>query len=369
VGRTIAWAAWAGFCAAVGLSACAHKIGKDPLAGNGGDGGATSGNGSSSGSGGSKAKGSGGSKGGGLFGNAPSSSTPKDAAVISDAFFAVDPVPMMCGQGGTMTTPPQPGGTLECPDDKNREGCPCPTQGMTSACWPGKRVNRNHGICKDGMTTCAQAGEFGLRWGPCEGYVLPNPDATAGPDACGCFSSGTWKLTNLAPCIFRGSATYLYSSKLTPDNKIDCGTNIPDPPPKPSGVWTDDTLNVDCGGQFKLCYTIKAGDVNNPKAGDCQIMQACVDVWYPMAGVDQKLPDIPTWVTSDANCAKLFDQGGGYGEMSVIGKSAECDTVDDGHGNPYVFHRTDYCPPACQNTPTAPGCKDCQTGGSGMFGP
>jgi hypothetical protein len=374
VGRHISWTAWASFYVLLGVGACAHPVGKDPLAGKLGDGGTASSSGSSSGSGGSKAgaKGSAGSKGSGLFGNAPSgtgSTIARDAEVTADAFFVSDPAPPMCGQNGTMSTPVQPGGTLECPEDKNREGCPCPTLDMTAACWPGKRGNRNHGICKDGTTKCVQTGEFGPRWGPCDGYVLPDPSATAGPQACGCFSSGTWKLTNLAPCIFRGSATYLYSSKLTADNKIDCGTNVPDPPPVPPGVWTDDTLNVDCGGQFKLCYTIKAGDVNNPKPGDCVITQWCTDVWYPMAGVDQRLPDVPGWRTSDAACAKQFDQGGGYGEMSVIGKSAECDVVDDGHGNPYVFHRTDYCPPSCQNTPTAPGCKECQTGGSGMFGP
>jgi hypothetical protein len=53
----------------------------------------------------------------------------------------------------------------------------------------------------------------------------------------------------------------------------------------------------------------------------------------------------------------------------VIGKSVECDVVDDGAGNPYVFHRTDYCPPSCQDTPDEPGCRECQTGGSGMFMP
>ena len=126
----------------------------------------------------------------------------------------------------------------------------------------GQAREPHHGICKDGTTTCAETTEFGLRWGTCEGYVLPEPDATAGPRACGCFSSGTWDLTNLAPCIFRGSdGTFLYSSKLGADGKIDCGSDVPSPPPVPDGIWSKDTLNVDCAGQFKLCYTIKAGDV------------------------------------------------------------------------------------------------------------
>jgi hypothetical protein len=336
------------------LLSCANSVGKDKA-------GSASGKTSSDG-GGAEA---GAAKDGGKFGNVDPSlvkktdaHVPSDAAVTVDAFFANDPAPSMCTQDGQKQPAMLPGGTIDCPDDKNREGCPCAQKDMKASCWPGKRVNRNHGICKDGMTTCQTSLEFGLRWGPCEGYVLPNADATAGSEACGCFSSGTWKLSNLAPCILRGGATYLYSSKLKTDGSIDCGANVPEPPPVPAGSWTDDTLNIDCGGQFKLCFTIKAGDVNTPKPDDCTIVQNCVDVWYPQAGVEQKLPDIPSWTSTNTACSAKFDQSGGYGEMSVIGRSIECDAIDDGMGHPYVFHRTDYCPPG----------QPCQTGGSGMFG-
>lgn len=353
-----------GFLGAVWLSivglGCSGAVGKNPAKGAGGA--------SDGGDAGVAAD-------GGIFGNATgangkkkSDGGPKDAQVTVDAFFVNDLPPPMCGQDGTMQAATAPGGTMECPDDKNREGCPCSQKDMSVACWPGKRINRNHGQCKDGKTTCVSSAEFGLRWGPCEGYVLPNPDAGAGPAACRCFSTGTWKLSNLAPCIFRGGATYLYSSKLTSAGQIDCGTNVPEPPPAPPGSWTDDSLTVDCGGQFKLCYTIKAGNVDSPKADDCVVMQSCIDVWYPQAGMEQKLPDLPSWTSANTACSAKFDQGGGYGEMSVIGKSIECDAVDDGAGHPYVFHRTDYCPPSCQMTPNAPGCAGCQTGGSGMFG-
>jgi hypothetical protein len=313
---------------------------------------------------------------GGRFGNAdPSKIRDMDASHIEldasvDAFFINDPPAPMCGQDGKMETAQSPGGSPDCPDDKNREGCPCPKAGDKAPCWPGKRVNRNHGICKDGMTTCTQTEEFGLRWAACVGYVLPDPTASAGPKACGCFSSGTWDLSNLAPCIFHGSTgTFLYSSKLTTDGKIDCGGGFDNskPPPVPDGIWSKDSLNVDCAGQFKLCYTIKAGDVNAPKSDDCVITQACVDTWYAEAGKAQSLDDLPSWSSPNSSCAAKFDQSGGYGEMSVIGKSAECDVVDDGMGNPYVFHRTDYCPPSCQNNMSSPECMNCQTGGSGMF--
>ena len=363
--------AWlAAYCALACAASCAREIKESPQGP--GDGGKSADGAAHVGQ-----PGADGGFDGGKFGNAdPSSLKPitdasfiaLDASATVDAFFINDPPPPMCGQDGQMLPAEPPGGSPECPNDKNREGCPCPKAGVQAACWPGKRVHRNHGICKDGVTTCVETLEFGLRWGSCEGYVLPDPEATAGPAACGCFSSGTWNLTNLSPCILAGSnGTYLYSSKLKPDGGIDCGTNVPEPPPAPSGSWSQDTLNVDCGGQFKLCFTIKAGDVSAPKADDCVIAQSCVDTWYPDAGTTQMLPDLPSWSSPDTACAAKFVQSGGYGEMSVIGKSAECDVVDDGHGNPYVFHRIDYCPPSCQQNPSAPECQGCATGGSGMF--
>ena len=93
------------------------------------------------------------------------------------------------------------------------------------------------------------------------------------------------------------------------------------------------------------------------------ITQSCVDIWYAESGKDQQLDDLPAWSSPNSSCAAQFDQTGGYGEMTVIGKSVECDVVDDGNGNPYVFHRTDYCPPSCQNNMSSPECMACQTGG------
>ena len=66
----------------------------------------------------------------------PNSSSVNDGP-NPDAFFADDPPPMVCLPDGTMGPPPEiPGGTPECPDDKNREGCPCTNLGQQAACWP-----------------------------------------------------------------------------------------------------------------------------------------------------------------------------------------------------------------------------------------
>jgi hypothetical protein len=199
--------------------------------------------------------------------------------------------------------------------------------------------------------------------------VLPVADALSGPEACGCFSKGKWSLTNLSPCIFRGDQTYLYSSVLGPMKNLMCGGPFANDeiPPAPEEDWTESTLNVDCEGQFHLCFTIKAGDVDNPKASDCVIHQVCTDVWYGEAGVTQDLGTFPGWNTTDSACSTKFDEEGGYGEMSVEGSSIECDEVGDGSGGAYVFHRTNYCPPSCQSTPTKPECVNCITGGSGSF--
>jgi hypothetical protein len=76
-----------------------------------------------------------------------------------DAFWENDPPLMSCiPDGGTLPPPKPPGGTPDCPDDKNRQGCPCTTLGEKRACWPGLRANRGLGICRDGETTCVRLG-------------------------------------------------------------------------------------------------------------------------------------------------------------------------------------------------------------------
>ena len=295
-----------------------------------------------------------------------------DASFSEDAFFANDPAPMYCGPDGG-TAPPEPGGTPTCPSDKNREGCPCPTLGMTAACWPGLRVDRDLGQCKDGTATCVMADE-GLSqvWSACEGYVLPTPGATSGAPACKCFSSGQWNLSNLSPCFidYTGGAQYAVSSYLL-DGGVQCPMVSDTPPPSPqSGVpWSTDTLKVDCAGSFTLCYTIKAGSATNPQASDCVIGQSCVSGDYLTANTLQAFPPLAGWSSNDPTCAAKFASGGGYGEMTVKGLSQLCEPIgaDDG-GAPEVFNRVPYCSLTCEMNPSATGCQNCSTGGSGMFG-
>ena len=291
-----------------------------------------------------------------------------------------DPPPQYCGPDGGPSTPPPVGGTLDCPSDKNKEGCDCSAAGIgaTADCWMGLRANRHLGICKDGQTTCIHRSETSNTWGPCSGEVLPQPGGK-GKAACKCFSAGQWKLSNLIPCFFTYSpsnAVYGISTVLDATGKAACEDPVPpEPPPAPPTKWTDDTLNVDCAGHFRLCYELKAGDFNAPKATDCALTPRdasgkptlCVEGDYLKEGVEQAFPSIGAWVSKDTACSAQFKNTGGYGEMTVIGLSVQCDKVDDGAGNPEVFHRIQYCPFSCGQNPTGPGCANCQQGGSGQF--
>lgn len=290
-----------------------------------------------------------------------------------DAFFATDPPPQYCGPtGGGGEPPPIPGGTPECPDDKNREGCPCTNVGETAPCWPGLRVDRGRGQCRDGVTTCEPYIEFFGRWGACNGYVLPEEGVTLGRGACNCFSAGRWALTNTSPCVVSFTSggersVYFYSSYIGGDGRAACrDSGDTPPPPLPDEAWSENTLTVDCAGQFELCYTLKAGDADAPSGDDCTIAQVCTSAWYGEPGVEQAFPPLPAFVSSDTECGARFVDSGGYGEMSVLGTSIECDAVSDG-GERYVYNRVKYCAAICGTEPSRPECASCGMGGSGTF--
>ena len=291
--------------------------------------------------------------------------SPRDLRFDNDAFWAQDPPPRYCALDGGMIPPPMiPGGTPECPDDKNREGCPCAKEGLTASCWPGLRVNRNLGVCMDGMTTCQSFGEVGLAWGPCKGYVLP-VEGAAGREACKCFSGGTWKIDNLSPCFYDsggGPGSGGAASTVVQNGKAMCVQHMGGGPlMKPNQPWSTDTVTVDCQGRFKLCYTLKAGDVEKPDPNDCVLAEACVEADYTMVGVPQPFPVLPAWVSNNSACAKKFATVAGYGEMSVDGISVLCDQVKK------VFLRVGYCPLSCNQMPNDPKCQKCMQGGSGNF--
>lgn len=304
-----------------------------------------------------------------------------------DAFFAEDPPPFMCfADGGRV--PFDVGVNPEtddprCPPDKNREGCPCPANGMTAPCWTGLRINRNRGQCRDGVTTC-EGVEFPV-WGPCRGAVLPTPGVTRGPGACNCFSEGTWNITNVVPCFIYGDMAL--TRVLGASSSIDmgggatsCGPSrmgmAPWPPPAPT--WSASTLTVDCGGTFRLCYRLRAYDAPadamsmTVRPSNCVLAESCVETTLeasrpPMA---RALPPLPGWSTrtaEDVSCAQRFVDNGGYGEMTVRGLSSECQEFNDGMGGALVFNRVNYCPASCSRPNPPAICAMCRNGASGGF--
>ena len=287
-----------------------------------------------------------------------------------EAFFADDPPPEYCGpQGGAGEVPEPPGGTPDCPDDKNREGCPCDTVGEQGRCWPGMRVNRDRGICHDGTTVCEPFNEFYGAWGPCEDYALPADGVEMGPEACRCFSEGLWDIDNLSPCFYLSqNGTYAVSSYAGAGGRATCPAppNAGPPQPQPGQDWSTNRLTVDCAGQFELCYTLRAGDAAHPSDRDCIVASVCTEAWYSESGVEQGLPALPGWAGDDPNCAAEFVDGGGYGEMSVLGLSVECDEISV-QAEPYVFSRVPYCPFDCAERPNAADCVGCGQAGSGSF--
>lgn len=303
------------------------------------------------------ADGGGGTNAPGLF---VDGAAPRDVQYSANEVWADDPPPEWCGPANSAKKPPEPGGTPECPGDKNKEGCPCTKVGETASCFPGKRVNRNLGVCKDGKTTCIQDGEFGRVWSPCEDFVLPSAGATKGKEACKCFSEGQWKLDNLSPCLITESSGTYYASS------AECTGSVAPPKTKPSTPWSKNTLRVDCAGHFKLCYTIKAGSVKTASNADCTVTSVCTEADYVEAGKEQAFPALPAWLSTDSACVEQFLKEGGYGEMSVVGESVLCDDVSD-NGKPLVFQRAGYCPMDCDTRPNDADCKGCSAGGSGSF--
>ncbi len=255
--------------------------------------------------------------------------TPSDAG-ISDVGSAY------CGPDGGMSSM-----MASCTSGAVVPGCPCPSSGMTGTCQNGR------------MTTCS-ASEFPT-WGACTGS---------------CFSSGLWHIDNTSPCLLSGSGSMVWAfSSWTASGMETCGGPYSGAPTLPTHDWSDNQLQVDCQGTFTLCYTIKAGDSMNPMASDCTVAQVCTTAYYADANAMQTLPPLGPWLSSDSACASSFLHNGGYGEMSVVGVTEDCQNIG-AMDHPYVFNRFPYCPSCCGDAAgcgSSFDCTTCSMGGSGGF--
>ena len=83
----------------------------------------------------------------------------------------------------------------------------------------------------------------------------------------------------------------------------------------------------------------------------------------------QTLPPLGPWLSDDLACAQQFNDSGGYGEMSVVGVTLDCQSIG-AMDHPYVFNRVPYCPSCCNDGSGCSSgfdCSACMTGGSGGF--
>ena len=258
--------------------------------------------------------------------------------------------------------PSFPGGTDECPADKNREGCSCDQVGERAACWPGLRANRNRGVCRDGTTVCQASGE----WGPCVNPTLPFDGFETGPGTCGCMSMALWEIDNVSPCFVTYSAggVWAVSTYIDGSGGLRCpdlpGNAVAPPVPQAGQDWSTHRFTADCAGSYSLCYVLKGGDSENPSASDCVVAKSCSDsVWYDTPGMVKEMPPLPSWTGADPACAQSFRDQGGYGERQITGLTSECQDVSTVPGEPYILGRQPYCPMRCFANPTGPGCAPC----------
>jgi hypothetical protein len=273
--------------------------------------------------------------------------------------------------GGPPAPEDQVDGGPNCPADKRLPGCPCPFNNLQDnqtpyPCWPGLRKNRHVGQCMDGVTYCEPnmdpTGRLVYLWGQCVDAVLPNPKALPGFESCDCVGIGTWRLENLSPCFYDiggGLGSGGAASSASVDRVVSCPLSLPLSAPREP--WSEDSFATDCAGHYTLCYTLKAGDPDKPSASDCTVARVCIEADYGVAGVYQPFPPLPGWVAgSDAHtcCAIQFAATGGYGEMSVEGRTVlNCQRVSKVFDN-----RVRYCPASCGSNPQDPSCQHCYDG-------
>ena len=121
-------------------------------------------------------------------------------------------------------------------------------------------------------------------------------------------------------------------------------------------------------GSSPSATRIKAGDAEAPAATDCIVGQSCTTAYYAEPNVAQDLPPLGPWLSTDPACARQFAATGGYGEMTVVGVTLDCQQIG-APNHPYVFSRAPYCPLCCSDGSCTDGfdCAACTSGGSGGF--
>jgi hypothetical protein len=193
------------------------------------------------------------------------------------------------------------------------DGCSC-SSGQTQACWPGVRMQRGVGACRDGVQRCIVDDSEFPKWGPCTGAVLPEADSSDDGIDQDCDGQG-----ELLRCV-----------------------------PKPEVC--SGGLDEDCDGKIDCEDT------------DCQAHTACAPRCTPSAeqctggkdeDCDGKIDCADTDCGSNAACAPKCTP---TAEQCTDGKDNDCDgKIDCGDTN-CAGHSA--CAPACEPWPSWEICGD-----------
>lgn len=178
--------------------------------------------------------------------------------------------------------------------------------------------------------------------------------------ACGCVLHGKWTIDNLSPCFFNVTGDANVSgaiSTVSNGSQVACPNDLS---MAPSAPWSTDTLAAACPGHYRLCLTLKAGSAASPQASDCALAQSCAEGDYTGANQPETWPTLPSWIATGAQqaCAEVFQDSGGYGELTITGTPTGCAAVTQTIGT------TTYCPLSCNGANPPAACASCVAGGS-----
>jgi hypothetical protein len=174
-------------------------------------------------------------------------------------------------------------------------------------------------------------------------------------EATACQCPLTIEVDNLAICGAESTASEpprVYSSAQT-GGQPSCETDQKFPHSVPTAPWTKLRIGSPCAGDGKLCFSLRQGDSEDPKASDCVLATHCVDFAYQAEDGMLELPALPGWTVTDEACAVRYESFGGYLEFHAEAEGLGCATGLAGA----VTVAT--CPMVCAKHPELPECADC----------
>lgn len=181
---------------------------------------------------------------------------------------------------------------------------------------------------------------------------------TTDDSAATCTCPLDWQVDNLAVCVSAHTAftsTLVYSSYLT-DEKITCDSAKSFPQPAPVRAWSEQRIASPCTGSGTLRLRVRQGRSESASENDCMLAEQVVDFDYPTANEHLELGALSSWSAQDQECARAYEQQGGYLEFVIESDQLGCGAT--GAKVKYV----DICPLRCDTDPSGPGCDECGNG-------